>query len=1085
MTVTSFATPIIQDFQPGNKSVQDLETAFPNIYLSIREGSSLFKTTAILGELKNHREILLRIRAAITERDFTLTIVFPTISLLHAIEDELLADSEVSGIGGVRFFLFEGFLNDVCERLGVETSRPSLLQEELLLTTAFRQLTGSGKLDYLNRAPFNAHYRRAVLEGFREWQRAGLTAEHFRKWAVERGPQPRQLSLLYQTYVMLLNKHGFQTESQICQQLQEIQVKTLPSARPEQVLFYGYTDLTPLQADFLTALQIKLAIEFLIDPTLVPEFREFSAKHFPHSKTTESPISKTQGLVGLQQRLWLGVAWEEERLPLEDGSLQIIRAAGISGEVRAVLRQVAQLLQEDPGCRLEDFLILTPNPPAFLKAAAPVCSEYGLPLKENATTVREYPIVYHYFDSLKAVADGWQWSNISRLIPSFYQNADLAAGDAILVLLGEKYGAVTGRERWLQFARDDGFIKCCTQAGLDLEPLFTGLNRLAGIPEQAEFSCYLAGAEEWFAAASANSTVWRDFSLRRTAERNAVNIMTKTLQELRGFWGEQTGTEFIPVEAFQAFCLDYLADLEISPFHSAAPTLRVLSPREARGLKARFVFITGLNEGEFPRPYISDWKLPLPDRFELNQLGFLLETGILHRLQEKLAFYWSIQAAQERLYLVGMNQNSDGTPLNASIYLEELLERIELPAEFQHTLSLAPRLPRRTEDCFSDSELRARLAFLWNQPDLEDAERREMEMFISATPFRNLARRLYRWHNLRLPLVQALESPAFHQELALRYGPQHCFAVTLLENYRRCPYRFYQQHLLMVKPLHRPESLPERLEIGGVYHRVYQEFGTTLRGQRLQPERRAEYIKKLQAGFTRYFEEYLGNAANPLDRIMLELEQERVRRNLARWLDAELDWDEATGGRFRFTYQEFSFGDTGAGDGPESIGTPYRLENGAEIILLRGRADRVDTTVDGTFIVYDYKTGQVPAKKDLEGFGVLQIPAYILALEALLPGGFRAVGGVYLGAMEPSRRSGSVWNTNRLGFRSGSSSKDELAWQEWLAAAQEVLKETVAAIRAGRFFEKPHKCLKYCEYKYGCPNLVLGEVIADDGDEVE
>ena len=66
-----------------------------------------------------------------------------------------------------------------------------------------------------------------------------------------------------------------------------------------------------------------------------------------------------------------------------------------------------------------------------------------------------------------------------------------------------------------------------------------------------------------------------------------------------------------------------------------------------------------------------------------------------------------------------------------------------------------------------------------------------------------------------------------------------------------------------------------------------------------------------------------------------------------------------------------------------------------EPIRIKGRVDRVDSTPDGLFAIYDYKTGsQVASRIDIGAGKALQIPLYLLAYEKI-SGKQGVLGGYY------------------------------------------------------------------------------------------
>ena len=107
------------------------------------------------------------------------------------------------------------------------------------------------------------------------------------------------------------------------------------------------------------------------------------------------------------------------------------------------------------------------------------------------------------------------------------------------------------------------------------------------------------------------------------AAQGSISILEEiksVTKDLNCFQGE------LSVEEFQEFLSYYWVLISVASIGKSR-SLRVLHPREARGLKAAVVFIAGLEQGTFPRIYVNDWKLSPLARRELRTLGIDLETG--------------------------------------------------------------------------------------------------------------------------------------------------------------------------------------------------------------------------------------------------------------------------------------------------------------------------------------------------------------------------------------------------------------------------------------------------------------------------
>jgi ATP-dependent helicase/DNAse subunit B len=311
--------------------------------------------------------------------------------------------------------------------------------------------------------------------------------------------------------------------------------------------------------------------------------------------------------------------------------------------------------------------------------------------------------------------------------------------------------------------------------------------------------------------------------------------------------------------------------------------------------------------------------------------------------------------------------------------------------------------------------------------------------------------------------------PLIQELLDRNYGEEACIGITAIEDYLGCPYRFFLKYLLKVAPRTEVSFLPEALDLGILYHQIFAKFGTIYREQALIREKLPEYRDCLKILSAETFTAWQETVANDLIRVMLSTETAEIERTIERWLLAEIAWSELTNFRFHPYIMEFAFGTTGGAEGQPQSQACFEINEDNAKIRLAGRIDRIDRDRDGHFIIYDYKLGRGPTTSDLKNIKKIQIPAYLLTVEALLLGRGKAIGAAYLGLRDPSRSRGGIWCKARLNIDWRSKGELETAeWEEWLAQVRQKLVDAVKNIRAGSFRLTEEDCLTYCEYSNCC-----------------
>lgn len=206
---------------------------------------------------------------------------------------------------------------------------------------------------------------------------------------------------------------------------------------------------------------------------------------------------------------------------------------------------------------------------------------------------------------------------------------------------------------------------------------------------------------------------------------------------------------------------------------------------------------------------------------------------------------------------------------------------------------------------------------------------------------------------------------------------EQAISPTRLEEYASCPHSFFVRRLLNVEPVEHPEEIItiSPLEIGTLMHEAMDAMITESTDQLpgfgepwspIHHRRLHEHGVRLAAqveqggltGHPRLWRAERARILRDLDRMLLEDDRWRAEH------DAEV------------LASELVFGMDGR--------PPVRLDLREGMVLLKGKADKIDRTRDGVILVTDIKTGSSSSYKGLEKDPVmegtkLQLPAYAQA----------------------------------------------------------------------------------------------------------
>lgn len=585
--------------------------------------------------------------------------------------------------------------------------------------------------------------------------------------------------------------------------------------------------------------------------------------------------------------------------------------------------------------------------------------------------------------------------------------------------------------------------------------------------EKAPPAEWAARLEEHLSRLSLPSLTAGSAALRELLAREKLREVVR--QVLQGFALAGEEGEALPGEQFLAAVQRGAARQRVLLSPGDPGGVRILEPGEMRGLSLAAVFLSGMQEGNYPRHFHPDWLLNDSERRELRRVGLMLEDEAERMQKEELLLRHLAEQAGRWLFLSYSSRDEQGQPVLPSLYLGELSGGVE-------------REPLQVEEWpLNARELRAfALAGRWRTgaeaaPGLFSLLMQREGEIISALLWRIKADE-ERWGGSYGPYDGLLSRPEVQERLRDAFGPGHSFTPTQLDSFVRCPFSFFCREVLGLEPAEEEGEEVAPADLGHLYHRILARFLRPFCGRPLNPEAWPHYWSALQEAIEqecqRYEEEAEKKGRAPSGGFW-SLQKRRLVRALERWLRCELE--AVRDSSWYPAYLELAFGlSPGAEEDPHSKLEPLRLGAGGAEAVVRGRIDRIDLDDRGNCAVYDYKSGFTPTYRELQELQDLQLPLYLLAVERVLfPG--TVVGGSYYRLGRECRRSPGLWReqSDRPG---GNRRKDgvvgEEKWGEFLARVEERALECVRSIRKGDFRIQPSRsaeqCLRRCPYRPVC-----------------
>jgi len=396
--------------------------------------------------------------------------------------------------------------------------------------------------------------------------------------------------------------------------------------------------------------------------------------------------------------------------------------------------------------------------------------------------------------------------------------------------------------------------------------------------------------------------------------------------------------------------------------------VQITTLNEIRGLNFDYLFIGGLNDGDLPTRFTP----------EIFFSGSFAKEETRHQTEQRYLFYQSLCTWKKKLYL-SFPQTDNNRELVQSSFLndfsslfktrtisktdfkdviyskEELLEligkisagqrkKLDLPGELNldiDAISKAIEIDKtRYSDPYGESEYSGFIA-----KDADDELKNKLKS------------------------LSEIE-----------------FSATQLENYAKCPYKYFVESILKLETIEEPVEELEAFEYGSLIHSVLYEFYTILRekgivlaGCESDEFKTAEEILfkiakkrfddlKLSSEFAFYErEKLLGINGRKHQSILYKFLEEERKGNVG----------------FVPEFFELSFGNIKSERKSEQKFNNTIVTDG---VKLKGKIDRIDLNeTEKTFIVLDYKLGgKKPTSDDLLNGISLQLPLYLFAAKELI-----------------------------------------------------------------------------------------------------
>jgi ATP-dependent helicase/nuclease subunit B len=396
--------------------------------------------------------------------------------------------------------------------------------------------------------------------------------------------------------------------------------------------------------------------------------------------------------------------------------------------------------------------------------------------------------------------------------------------------------------------------------------------------------------------------------------------------------------------------------------------VQITTLNEIRGLSFDYLFIGGLNDGDLPTRFTP----------EIFFSGSFAREEVQHQVEQRYVFYQALCTWKKKLYfsypqtdgkrelvqssfLQDFNLLFDTKKISQDDFMDEIYSKEEL-------LELLGKL---------SSEQRKELKFPEEvNIDIDginsaiEIDKKRMEEPFGESEFTGFVSKNISYE-LKNKLSQISEGE---------------FSATQLENYAKCPYKYFVENILKLETISEPVEELEAFEYGSLIHSILYEFYTKLKEKGIVlslcddedfksaetllfniAERRFDELK-LNPEFSFYEREKL-----------LGINGRRTQSLLYKFIEEERKYD----GGYVPEFFELSFGNV---KHEEKFSTKFKEGVTTGSVKLKGKIDRIDINEEEkTLKVIDYKLGGTkPTTEDLSTGISLQLPLYLFAAKELI-----------------------------------------------------------------------------------------------------
>ena len=629
-------------------------------------------------------------------------------------------------------------------------------------------------------------------------------------------------------------------------------------------------------------------------------------------------------------------------------NMQLFLAKNQYSEIEEVAKNIFKLVR-DEGYRYRDISIITKNIATYSSLARAIFDKYNIPIFIDENRDLNQNIVIQYLLSiLEIFIKNWSYEAVFNYIKTGFSNID---DDDIFKL--EKYCLKWGikQNKWKkEFAygnyeeKDKAEIERLEQIRKDL------VNPLMNLKHKIDENKTVRGISKAIYEFLVEQQIFEKVQekieeLNIIGQVDLANEYENSLQNIIEILDEIVlvfDEDKITIDKYNQILKIGFKNSSLTKIPGTQDQVIMGDVDRSRSHKVKAIFIIGLNDGEFPSVRKDEGFLNDSDRDILKQDGIELAKGTIDKLYEdSFNIYKAFTTAEEKLYLLYSSSDMQGKALRPSMLINKIKKIYPMIQEQSDVIEKKSEILNKKT---TYEELIANLSKLKEQDSIEkiwyyvydyykkDAEWNEkLQQSLKGLSYTNIPEKIEQNNIDRL------------------YGNILVTSISKLERYRSCPFSYYLQYGLKIRP--QEELKIQTLNTGTFIHEVIDEFFETVKSQGIKleeitEEQLSEIINKIIDTKLSQNKNYIFTSTAKYRALVVRLK--KIIKKALKYIIGTI-----VQSRFEVLGTEVEFGDKGKYK-------PIRLtlDDGKRIEII-GKIDRIDTAKgeDGKYLrIIDYKS---------------------------------------------------------------------------------------------------------------------------------